>query len=257
MPSICYDKNEYWGGHTATFTHSSGFLFDDGPHVSFTKDERIQELLANSVRDQFEYVQMRVDNYWRGYRMKHPVQCNLYGLPTDLVTRIIVDFVEAPSASGENQTYADWLYAGYGTTFAETFPMVYGLKYHTTTADNMTTEWLGPRMYRPTLQEVVAGALAPSEQNVHYVTEFRYPTLWWLFILSAPFRRDQRPAAGPRTGRARCPRSATPLRQRPSRLLRCRDLIDPTSRARSFWSTELQGTCWKPHASSRSPQPLS
>lgn len=187
VPSVCYDKNEYWGGHTATFTDARGFVFDDGPHVSFTKDERIQDLFAHNVRDQFELVQMRVDNYWRGYRMKHPVQCNLYGLPTDLVTRIIEDFVKAQSPAGENQTYADWLYAAYGTTFAETFPMVYGLKYHTTTAANMTTEWLGPRMYRPTLQEVVAGAISPSEQNVHYVTHFRYPTFGGFASYLRPF----------------------------------------------------------------------
>jgi protoporphyrinogen oxidase len=176
VPSICYDKNAYFGGHTATFTHPSGFVFDDGPHVSFTKDERIQELLADCVGQRFEYVQMHVDNYWRGYRIKHPVQCNLYGLPSDLVSRIVVDFAEAQPRTDEIRTYADWLYASYGTTLAETFPMVYGLKYHTTTADNMTTEWLGPRMYRPTLQEVVEGALTPSARNVHYVTHFRYPT---------------------------------------------------------------------------------
>jgi protoporphyrinogen oxidase len=176
VPSICYDKNAYFGGHTATFAHPSGFLFDDGPHVSFTRDERIQKLLVDGVQNQFEYVQMQVDNYWRGHRIKHPVQCNLYGLPSDLVTRIVVDFVEAQSATGATTTYEDWLYAAYGKTLAETFPMVYGLKYHTTTANNMTTEWLGPRMYRPTLQEVVEGALAPSVKNVHYVTHFRYPT---------------------------------------------------------------------------------
>ena len=55
--------------------------------------------------------------------------------------------------------------------------MVYGLKYHTTSADNMSTDWLGPRMYRPTLGEVVRGALSATPRtDMHYVTQFRYPT---------------------------------------------------------------------------------
>ena len=44
-----YDKNGYYGGHTASFRNELGFLFDVGPHISFTKDSRIQELFANSV----------------------------------------------------------------------------------------------------------------------------------------------------------------------------------------------------------------
>ena len=72
--------------------------------------------------------------------------------------------------------YADWLLASFGRTFAELFPMQYTRKYHTTTADNMTTDWLGPRIYRPSLEEVLRGALSSSSPTVHYITHFRYPS---------------------------------------------------------------------------------
>ena len=42
-----------------------------------TKDERIQQLLAENVDGEFEIVQYRVNNYWRGYWLPHPAQCNL------------------------------------------------------------------------------------------------------------------------------------------------------------------------------------
>jgi protoporphyrinogen oxidase len=54
--------------------------------------------------------------------------------------------------------------------------MQYTRKYHTTTADNMSTDWLGPRIYRPSLEEVLQGALSPSAPPVHYITNFRYPS---------------------------------------------------------------------------------
>ena len=54
--------------------------------------------------------------------------------------------------------------------------MEYGLKYHTTTADNMSTAWLGPRLYRPKLEEVLLGALSAETPHVHYVEYVRYPS---------------------------------------------------------------------------------
>jgi protoporphyrinogen oxidase len=74
------------------------------------------------------------------------------------------------------KNYADWLIANFGRTFAETFPMEYTVKYHTTTADNMTTDWIGPRMYKPKIEEVLLGALTQDHPIIHYVTEFRYPS---------------------------------------------------------------------------------
>jgi protoporphyrinogen oxidase len=174
---MMYDKNDYHGGHTASFRNETGFLFDVGPHISFTKDTRIQSLFAESVEQAYETVQINLNNYWRGHWPLHPVQLHLHGLPEDTVVKVISDFVEQhqkPEMPVKN--YADWLISSFGNTFAETFPMQYTRKYHTTTADNMSTDWLGPRIYRPSLEEVLRGAISKSAPHVHYITHFRYPS---------------------------------------------------------------------------------
>ena len=177
VDAVIYEKKPYYGGHTASYKYNEGFIFDDGPHVSFTKVKRIQQLFAESVDQEYEVIQTRVNNYWKGYWIKHPAQCNLYGLPEDLVVSVLRDFIEARNLEERGiRNYADWLLVTFGKSFAETFPMEYGLKYHTTTADNMTTEWLGDRLYQPNLEEVLRGAISPSTPDVHYVSHFRYPT---------------------------------------------------------------------------------
>ncbi|HEV2729261.1 MAG TPA: NAD(P)-binding protein [Terriglobales bacterium] len=182
VPSVTYDKNTYYGGHTASFKHPSGFIFDEGPHVSFTKHERLQKLFAESVNERYEIIHARPNNYWKGHWIKHPAICNLSGLPTDLVVSCLRDFIGAHHDQENNidrkpvENYADWLIASYGKTFAETFPMEYGFKYHTTTADNMSTAWLGPRLYRAKLDEVLLGAVSPKTPDVHYVDYVRYPS---------------------------------------------------------------------------------
>ncbi len=176
VSSVLYDKNSYHGGHTASH-EARGFIFDEGPHVSFTTNERVRQLFAESVHDNYETIKAKVNNYWKGYWVTHPVICNLYGLPSDLVIKVLKDFVASRNCDDQPcKQYEDWLIATYGRTYAETFPMQYTRKYHTTTADNMSTDWLGPRLYKPELEEVLVGAISPVAPNIHYVQEYRYPT---------------------------------------------------------------------------------
>ncbi|MEO8186337.1 MAG: NAD(P)-binding protein [Burkholderiaceae bacterium] len=174
---VVYDKNPYYGGHTASFKDAQGFVFDLGPHISFTKDSRMQDLFAGYVEQKYESVQINLNNYWRGIRVTHPVQLHLNALPKDLTVEIIADFVKEHSVERKIANYEDWLVASYGRKFAELFPMTYTRKYHLTTASNLTTDWLGPRMYRPSLEELLRGALGPWKPELHYITNFRYPSL--------------------------------------------------------------------------------
>jgi protoporphyrinogen oxidase len=174
---ILYDRNTYHGGCTASFCYNGNFVFDLGPHISYTKDPRIQDLLADSVDQKYETIPIYLNNYWRGYWPQHPVQLHLYGLPEDIVVKVIADFIEERQRPDRQiNNYADWLLSSFGQTFAELFPMQYGRKYHVTTADNMSTDWLGPRIYRPSIEEVLRGALSLSVPHTHYITHFRYPT---------------------------------------------------------------------------------
>jgi protoporphyrinogen oxidase len=175
--AVLFDKKGHYGGHTASFGFEGKYTFDEGPHVSFTKHERLQKLFADSIDHQYETLHTRVNNYWKGHWVKHPAQVNLHGLPTDLVINVIKDFVEAQhKPHGEIRNYEQWLRASFGNTFAENFPMLYTIKYHTTEAKNKSLDWIGPRLYQAKLEEVLRGALQPASPDVHYISHFRYPS---------------------------------------------------------------------------------
>jgi protoporphyrinogen oxidase len=194
VPFICYDKNNFLGGHTRSFRYDSGFVFDEGGHISFTKHEHVRRVLAENVEGKYEERKLAIDNYWHGLRIPHPVQTNLRGLPHDLIVKVIADFVaidkhSQSNTSGKTQTYAEWLYNTYGKTFADTFPIVYGHKYHTITMDQLTTDWIGPRMYRPNLEDVLRGALGSPVAGAHYVDTFRYPSFGGFVTYLEPFAK--------------------------------------------------------------------
>lgn len=170
-----YEKKPYPGGHTMSHRRD-GYVFDEGPHVSFTKNERLRELFARAVGDDFLRIDAYIDNYWQGHWLRHPVITNMHGLPHETTVACIRDYVQAKSvAEPRIDNYEDWLVAGYGRTYAENFPMRYTVKYHTTPASNMSTDWVGPRLYQANLDEVLLGALSPASPNIHYVQDYRYP----------------------------------------------------------------------------------
>ena len=199
--AVVYDQNSYYGGHTASFRDSKGFLFDLGPHISFTKDERVQKFLAANVHDEYEALQVNLNNYWQGHWVTHPVQLHLNALPPELIVAIIKDFVAEQQRSARPiNNYEDWLVASYGRKFAETFPMQYARKYHLTTASNMSTDWLGPRMYRPSLDELLRGAVAPWTPDKHYISHFRYPKQGGFYSYLEPFPKSAEIRLGQKIG---------------------------------------------------------
>ena len=171
-----YEARARPGGLATSYANGDGFIFDEGVHISFSSNSRIRDLFAKSVGGEYTSAKIYCNNYWRGYWMKHPAQVNLHGLPTDMIVNCIKDFVAASAIENPKiGNYEDWLLAAFGKTFAETFPGKYTIKYHTTDASNMTTDWLGPRLYRPSLDEVLRGALEPEPLDVFYVDQARYP----------------------------------------------------------------------------------
>ena len=130
--------------------------------------------------------------------MKHPAQCNLHGLPADLVVKIIEDMYASRGAQVTPANYEEWLVASYGRTFAEQFPMQYGRKYHTVEARNMSLDWLGPRLYQPSMTEVLTGALSPATSDVHYISDFRYPANGGFLSYLKPFHAQMQIALGHR-----------------------------------------------------------
>ncbi len=170
-----FDKKAYAGGHTMSHRRG-GFVFDEGPHVSFTRNERLRSMFEKAVGGALLKVDAYIDNYWQGHWVRHPVITNMHGLPTETTIACIRDYVQARSiAEPRIANYEDWLLASYGRAYAETFPMRYTEKYHTTGAANLTTDWVGPRLYQASLDEVLHGALLPESPNIHYVQDYRYP----------------------------------------------------------------------------------
>ncbi len=116
-------------------------------------------------------------NYYHGHWIDHPAQSNLYQVPEPLRTECFKSFLESRSQElNKPANYQEWLYQAFGRVFAETFPAAYTRKYWTTEPENLGTDWIGARIYYPSVDDVKGGYQGPLGKSTYWVKRFRYPT---------------------------------------------------------------------------------
>jgi protoporphyrinogen oxidase len=172
-----FDKNKYAGGHI--FSHEiNGFTWDEGPHVSFTKHQYVKDLFADSLDGDFLEYPVYPTNYYKGSWIPHPAQTNLYAVPEPTRSECLQSFLQSRSTdtpASAVSNYKQWLTIAFGEKFTETFPSAYTLKYWTVSPENLTTDWVGNRVFYPQVKDVEAGFQAPLAESKHYITSVRYP----------------------------------------------------------------------------------
>lgn len=172
IKNTIFEKDDDWGGLCGNF-EINGFRFDKAIHLSFTDNKYVKKLFEKSC----EYITHTAIpyNYYKGVWLKHPSQNNLEPLKLKEKIEIISDFANNKNKKKNILNYEEWLRAQYGNYFSENFPIPYTKKYWTIDAKELTTTWVGSRMYQPNIKEVLKGAFEPKTPNTYYAKEMRYP----------------------------------------------------------------------------------
>jgi len=177
--TVVYEGTNHYAGHVHCEV-VDGFTWDDGPHFSFASNKYVKQLLEDMVDGEFETLSTKSANYFYGSWIDHPAQANLYQVPEPLRTQCVESFLASRNdADQPPKTYWDWLCGAMGPVFAANFPAAYTRKYWTTEPSNLSTEWVGNRILKPDVEEVLSGAQGLSGRTTsHYIakSDARYPT---------------------------------------------------------------------------------
>ena len=177
--AVIFEATDRYAGHIYSEV-VDGFTWDDGPHVSFTTNEYVKRLFADCVDGEYEVIDTKVSNYYQGHWINHPAQTNLFQVPEPLRTRCLESFLESRDSDETSpKNYEQWLHQAMGPVFADTFPAAYTRKYWTTEPSNLDTDWVGNRVLKPDVEEVINGAKGLTRRTTsHYLAkkESRYPS---------------------------------------------------------------------------------
>jgi protoporphyrinogen oxidase len=164
-----FEARDAAGGLLDNFT-VAGFRFDHAVHLSFATEPEVREVFDRAGYHTHEPEALNWDDVqW----LRHPVQNNIFPLPAEEKVALIAGLAEAPT--GPIASYADWLKQQYGGPIAERWPMRYTEKYWTLPASELGTDWIGQRVRRADLREVLHGAMSADTPHYFYAKEMRYP----------------------------------------------------------------------------------
>ncbi len=169
-----------------------GFRFDFTGHLLHLRDPRIVRLVDGLLPQAFEVIERRARIRTHGVDLPFPFQANLHGLPSEVVADCLVSFVESqgqPLASDPGLSFEQWSLAVFGRGISRVFMLPYNRKLFRRDPREMTADWVSWAVPRPTLAEVVRGALGLENRGMGYNPTFRYPRQGGIGVLPAALAR--------------------------------------------------------------------
>ena len=168
--AIIFEAASRSGGLLDNFV-IDGFRFDNAVHLSFASEPMVRKIF-----DQTSYFTHPADSrcFDNGIWLKHPVQNNLFPLEANKKIKFIKSFLERPDLP-EPPNYEGWLISQYGEELSYSYPIPYTKKYWDTPPNELSVNWVGNRMRRAELDEILFGAFTSETPNTYYTKEMRYP----------------------------------------------------------------------------------
>ena len=170
---IVYEKDRTDGGHARSHS-SKGFIFDEGIHVLHTSNEYILSMMDELGVN----LEIKERNAWihsHGVLTRYPFQANTYGLPTNIVKDCLMGFIENKFEKKDIKNYEDWARYMFGNGIADHFMIPYCKKFWGVDARDLTTDWVNVRHPRPSMEEVITGAISDQKKGFGINATFRYP----------------------------------------------------------------------------------
>ena len=170
----------------------AGFVFDYTGHLLHVRDPRVIALLDKLWPDVFEVVERRAFIRTRGATLPFPFQANLHGLPKEVIADCILGAAEALGREVPDDaalSFRDWSLAVLGRGISEAFMFPYNAKLFRRDPAEMTADWVSWAVPRPSLAEVVRGALGIENARMGYNATFRYPKRGGIRVVPDGFAR--------------------------------------------------------------------
>src|SRR5204863_9549387 len=160
-----------------------GFSFDWTGHWLHAREPEMRQAieerwLAGNLTTVERRARIRSEGVWTTF----PYQFHLYGLPPRTISECVLGFVEATLGPGGAElrgrplrNAAEFILRDLGEGIARHFMFPYNEKLYTVSCEELSPEWGGRFIPRPSLADVVHGAASPAREGIGYNASFWYP----------------------------------------------------------------------------------
>ena len=155
-----------------------GFVFDYTGHLLHLRDDRAIALVDALLPDAFESIERCARIRTRGVTLPFPFQANLHGLPNEVVADCLIVFAQSLAVDVPDDpatSFHDWSMAFFRKGISDAFMIPYNTKLFRREPHLMTADWVSWAVPKPSLEQVVRGALGIENLGMGYNSTFRYP----------------------------------------------------------------------------------
>lgn len=177
-----FEKENIIGGLCGS-VEQDGFTFDYTGHLLHINDPYFKSLIEREIGfEHFNVINRRSYVYSQERYTPYPYQMNLHGLPIETITACIEGYVKRRTDIKNPKNFNDWVLKHFGSGFAKHFFTPYQEKIFACNINEITASWTGRFVPHTTLEQIIAGALKPHEQEVGYNAQFLYPKKGGIFF---------------------------------------------------------------------------
>jgi len=174
------EKEDQWGGLSASFRDPKGYTWDIGGHVLFSHYEYFDNVLDRIMTPRTSWLQhereswIRIQNQWVPY----PFQMNIRHLEPESLMECIRGIIDTyrNSSHCEPKNFDEWIQSTFGTGLAALFMRPYNRKVWGYPLDQMSWSWVGERVATVDLVRIIENYVY-SRDDVSWGpnNSFRFP----------------------------------------------------------------------------------
>jgi protoporphyrinogen oxidase len=180
---LLVEKENEPGGIVRTRTRHGGFLCDGTGHWLHLRNPYMKELVNKLLPAQMSEHERKAVIHMCGVFTPYPFQANTYGLPREVVLECLLGLLQArhpedfglkPSAEPP-KNFREWVVRNFGEGIAKYFMVPYNEKLLGVSLEELRPEYAERFIPRPSLEDVIKGALGFSRESLGYNAKFVYP----------------------------------------------------------------------------------
>lgn len=182
---VIFEQHDAAGGLCRS-PRVDGFTFDYTGHLLHLRDSYTLKLAERLLAGRLRKIERNAAVFANGRYLPFPFQANLHGLPRDVLLECLEGFVRAHERRRRirrGASFHDWVLAAFGPGMARHFFLPYNEKLFCRSLRRITPDWTSWSVPRPSLQDVLRGALGMVTTGLGYNASFWYPEAGGIQVL--------------------------------------------------------------------------
>ncbi len=177
--AVVLEREEEAGGACRSIERE-GFTFDHTGHLLHVGQAQTEQYLESiGLWDRLAVHQRRAAIVVGDHVTPYPIQIHTRALAPDVRRDCLLGFIHAWAGRGQTtddpENFRDWVMERFGEGLARHFFFPYNEKLYRARPEELSLDWVGRYVPKPSLEEVVDGALGIHDGAVGYNAVFRYP----------------------------------------------------------------------------------